>query len=285
MPNDKSAPPPTRQEQREHAEPGESQTPIPLGIKLLVAVLIVWGIYYIANAPINVPSSLGDGRTVADLEKGKAGGGSGAADGAALFASRCAACHQAAGQGLPGVFPPLAGSEWVQGRPETVAAIVLHGIAGPLTVKGAKFNGAMPTFSDQLSDAEIAAVLSYVRSQWGNAAAPILAQAVTQVRDATKDAPRPTTVTTNSASSNGERAAGRPVAIGRSKGRACMNCRKRRPGTGSQARPRSRRACGPPASLAWRWASASSPRCPASPVACKCGRWTIAAAWRSPRAG
>lgn len=102
MPNDKSAPPPTRQEQREHAEPGESQTPIPLGIKLLVAVLIVWGIYYIANAPINVPSSLGDGRTVADLEKGKAGGGSGAADNAALFASRCAACHQAAGQGLPG---------------------------------------------------------------------------------------------------------------------------------------------------------------------------------------
>lgn len=190
MLNDKSAPRPTPQEEREHAEPGESQTPIPLGIKLLVAALVVWGICYIANSPINVPASLGDSRTVADLEKGKAGGG-GATDGAALFASRCAACHQATGQGLPGVFPPLAGSEWVQGRPETVAAIVLHGITGPLTVKGAKFNGAMPSFSDQLSDAEIAAVLGYVRSQWGNAAPPILAQAVTQVRDATKEKTAP----------------------------------------------------------------------------------------------
>lgn len=188
MLNDKSAPQPTRQEERELAEPGEFQTPIPLSIKLLVAGLVVWGGYYIATAPINTPSSYGDQRTVADLEKGKAGGGGagGAADGAALFAGRCAACHQATGQGLPGVFPPLAGSEWVQGRPETVAAIVLHGVTGPLTVKGAKFSGAMPTFSDQLSDAEIAAVLSYVRSQWGNTAPPIVAQMVTQVRDATK---------------------------------------------------------------------------------------------------
>lgn len=146
------------------------------------------GGYYIATSPINAPSSTGDQRTIADLQKGKAGGAgsAGAADGAALFASRCVACHQATGQGLPGVFPSLAGSEWVQGRPETVTAIVLHGITGSLTVKGDKFTGAMPTFSDQLSDAEIAAVLSYVRSQWGNAAPPISAQTVAQVRDATK---------------------------------------------------------------------------------------------------
>jgi mono/diheme cytochrome c family protein len=182
---------PSPQEQREHADPGESQTPIPRGVVLLVAVLILWGIYYIARAPINIPSELGDGRTISALAGRKGGGGGGKADGAAIFSGQCAACHQATGQGLPGVFPPLAGSEWVRGKPETVVAIVLHGITGQLTVKGNAFNGSMPPFGAQLCDAEIAAVLSHVRSQWGNAAPPVPVELVGQVRAATKDKTSP----------------------------------------------------------------------------------------------
>ena len=99
-----------------------------------------------------------------------------------MYAARCVACHQASGAGLAGVFPPLVASEWVDGKASTLAAILLHGINGPLTVKGNAYNGAMPAFGAQLQDAEIAAVLTHIRSQWGNAAEAITADAVAQVR-------------------------------------------------------------------------------------------------------
>jgi mono/diheme cytochrome c family protein len=85
---------------------------------------------------------------------------------------------------MPGVFPPLAGSEITAGAPEIPIRIVLHGVQGPLTVKGQRFNGTMPPWG-QFSDADIAATLTYVRSQWGNAAAAVTAAQVTAVRQAT----------------------------------------------------------------------------------------------------
>lgn len=131
---------------------------------------------------------LGDQRTLADLIPRAAAApanGSAAVDGAAVFAARCAACHQPTGAGLAGVFPPLAGSEWVTGKDEILAKIVLHGVTGALTVNGAPFNGAMPAFKDQLSDTEIAAVLSHLRSKWGNSAPPVAADVVTKARTET----------------------------------------------------------------------------------------------------
>jgi mono/diheme cytochrome c family protein len=83
---------------------------------------------------------------------------------------------------LPGVFPPLAGSEWVLGKEATLARILLHGINGSLTVKGSTYNGAMPAFKEQLQDAEIAAVLSHVRSQWGNQGAVVAPEVVATAR-------------------------------------------------------------------------------------------------------
>lgn len=83
------------------------------------------------------------------------------------------------------MFPPLAGSEWVAGKDTTLAAIVLHGVNGPISVKGQAFNGAMPSFKGQLDDAQLAAVLTYLRSQWGNRAPPVTADAVALVRQAT----------------------------------------------------------------------------------------------------
>jgi len=108
-----------------------------------------------------------------------------AVDGAAIFAGSCVACHQAGGTGLPGVFPPLAGSSWVGGRDATLVQILLHGVQGALTVNGKNYNSAMPAFGNQLSDAQIAAVLTYVRSQWGNKAAAVNPSLVSAQRAAT----------------------------------------------------------------------------------------------------
>ncbi len=156
------------QQERENPEPEEGANPMPWFVILLTAALLGFGMVYIARTPLNNPPAWGDGRSVAELQGPALAPAGAKADGAAVYASHCAACHQASGTGLPGVFPPLAGSEWVGGKAETLVAIVLHGISGTLTVKGTTYNGAMPAFKDQLQDAEIAAVLTHLRGSWGN---------------------------------------------------------------------------------------------------------------------
>src|SRR5262245_1961820 len=175
----------SEQEKREHADPSEAGMPIPLGIFALMVGLVLFGAYYILTDSHPLASELGDQRTLADLApKAAAPGKAGAAlDGAPLYAARCAACHQPTGAGLPGVFPPLAGSEWVTGKDDVLANILLHGVTGDLTVKGATFKGAMPAFKDQLKDEEIAAVATHMRSQWGNKASPVAAEVVAKARD------------------------------------------------------------------------------------------------------
>ena len=89
------------------------------------------------------------------------------AQGKALYERNCATCHQATGEGLGEAFPPLAGSEVPNGPPEEHIRFVLHGRTGPLIVKGHQFNGVMPPFL-QLTDNELAAILTYERTSWGN---------------------------------------------------------------------------------------------------------------------
>jgi cytochrome c len=88
-----------------------------------------------------------------------------------VYAKNCQGCHQESGQGLPGAFPPVVGSEWVTGPSETVVRILLHGLQGPVEVGRAAYNGAMPAWKDVLKDEEIAAVATYIR-QWAPNAAP-----------------------------------------------------------------------------------------------------------------
>ena len=83
---------------------------------------------------------------------------------------------------MPSVFPPLAGSEWLNGRAEIPIAIVLKGLQGEITVKGAKFNGAMLAWESVLNDADVAETLTYARSQWGNKSAPVTAAQVKAAR-------------------------------------------------------------------------------------------------------
>lgn len=173
------------QQERENPEPSEATNPAPLFVILVVIGLFVFGALYIAGTSFTGEPAWGDARTLADLQ-GPAPAAPGAAiDGSAVYASRCIACHQAGGTGLSGVFPPLAESEWVVGDETTLVALVLHGISGPLTVKGKSYDGAMPAFAGQLQDAEIAAVLSHIRSQWGNSAEPVAAATVATVRSDT----------------------------------------------------------------------------------------------------
>lgn len=82
-----------------------------------------------------------------------------------VYEHNCAACHQMSGQGIPGSFPPLAGSDYLRNKQASIRT-VLHGLKGPVTVNGKQFNGVMPALG--LSDSEIANVLTYINSKWNN---------------------------------------------------------------------------------------------------------------------
>lgn len=108
-----------------------------------------------------------------------------AQDGGQLFALYCSACHGADGAGATGgAFPPLAESPWVGGDPDRAVKIVLHGLHGPVNVAGKTYNLEMPPQGTMLADDQIAAILTYVRSSWGNQAGPVTADLVKSIRTA-----------------------------------------------------------------------------------------------------
>ncbi|MEX2303220.1 MAG: cytochrome c [Bryobacterales bacterium] len=100
------------------------------------------------------------------------------------FNNYCSACHQYDEQGM-GEAPPLDKSPWVTGSEERLIRIVLHGVRGPIEVHGKTYNREMPGFGQILSNAEIAAMLSFVRKRFGEPSPEILATSVGQVREAT----------------------------------------------------------------------------------------------------
>lgn len=109
------------------------------------------------------------------------------ANGKAVFERVCAACHQPTGLGLPGAFPPLAGSEILtRGDGSTVVRIVLHGLQGPITVGGNTFNSVMPPQGPMLKDNEISDAISYARSSWGNRASAVSEATVRTLRATVK---------------------------------------------------------------------------------------------------
>ncbi|MEX0883981.1 MAG: c-type cytochrome, partial [Cyclobacteriaceae bacterium] len=100
----------------------------------------------------------------------------------------CITCHQEDGKGLEASgFPPLAGTEWVNGSEERLIKIVLNGLMGPIEVLGKDYPGQVPMtpYAGMLNDREVAAVTTYVRNSFGNEATPITPQKVKEVREAT----------------------------------------------------------------------------------------------------
>ena len=109
--------------------------------------------------------------TVSTASAGPAAEETPLSQGKKVYGSNCANCHQSTGEGQPGSYPPLGGSEWVIGNKERLAAILLHGVAGPITVRGASYGTqVMPAWASALTDEKIADVMTYMRATWGNTA-------------------------------------------------------------------------------------------------------------------
>lgn len=176
----------TPQQQRENADPDELARPLPWFLTMFLGAMAMWGAFYIYSTPSGEESAYGDQRTVATLRPPvKETGAMPAANGKQVYTAKCVACHQASGLGLPGVFPPLAGADWVLGDEKILINILLHGVNGEMVVNGVTYKGAMPAWNS-LSDAELAGVLTYIRQEWGNKATEISAEAVAAQRAATK---------------------------------------------------------------------------------------------------
>lgn len=123
------------------------------------------------------------------------GAGAAAVDGKAVYERTCASCHQATGLGVPSAFPPLVKSEYVStGDPRVTTHIVLKGLSGEVKVDGQGYNGLMPAWENVLSDAEIAAVVTYIRSSWGNSASAVDTATVAAERAKLSSRTKPLTV-------------------------------------------------------------------------------------------
>jgi mono/diheme cytochrome c family protein len=103
--------------------------------------------------------------------------------GATLYQINCSACHQATGEGLKGIFPPLAQSDYLLADKERSIRIALQGIGGPIVVNGVEYQGVMPAPAP-MDDQQVADVLTYVRSAWGNRGDAVTPAEVKQVRAA-----------------------------------------------------------------------------------------------------
>lgn len=98
-----------------------------------------------------------------------------------VYDQYCIVCHQADGAGVPNAFPPLIQTDWVLGDKDRLIGVVLNGLTGEIEVNGETYNSAM-TAHDFLSDQEVADVITYVRSSFGNEGGPVSAEEVAQVR-------------------------------------------------------------------------------------------------------
>lgn len=155
------------------------------------------GSYYKEAMPIaNSPESLvltdeqrsiirnwvdsGAARGVAPVDNGKKSKSERIELGQRLFTSICSACHQPMGQGRPNVFPPLAGSDFLNANKNRAIQIVIHGRQGEVVVNGLTFNNSMPSFP--LNDQDIANVLTYVYNSFGNSGLEVTPEEVKSLR-------------------------------------------------------------------------------------------------------
>lgn len=187
-------------------EPSRAETPapIPSWAWVLFIVIVAFGVFYgvqlwrpppdFATTPTYGPVALNHSQS-AGLSTAAGNAATGAAQptgatdgdaalGASVYSNNCASCHQATGLGLPGVFPSLVGNPAViDTDPTTHIDVVLNGLQGTV-IDGVQYAAPMPPWADQLSDAQIAAVINHERSSWGNNAPKVTAADVATLRAA-----------------------------------------------------------------------------------------------------
>lgn len=171
---------------REKEEPQEGFSPVPIFLMFIFAALCFWGGVYLVehsggyrwdayspdfNPSAGAPKPI----EIALFDRG-----------AKVYRNQCAQCHQADGNGVLGVYPPLVASNWVTGHPQVVSRILINGLNGPIVVKGSKYNGNMPAFGSSglaLSDKDIAGVITYIRQEWGNSASDVTVATIAEYTD------------------------------------------------------------------------------------------------------
>lgn len=141
---------------------------IPIGTVVVVAAAVVIGLVWqadmeAADGPPEPPEQIPSGQQ--------------------LYDRHCAACHGTDGDAPPPRYPPLVETEWVTGDAERPTLVVLHGLRGPIEVRGRTYDEPMPGFGTRLSDPEIARILTYIRTSWGNDASPVEPEDVAEIRD------------------------------------------------------------------------------------------------------
>jgi mono/diheme cytochrome c family protein len=169
-------------------EPTATHSTVPVWIfALTLALLFLGGIYfdqYSGWFDANVYGPYVSANEV-ELYQPKSGAAALLAQGRGLYEKNCGICHQPDGMGKPGLFPPLAGSEWVNAKGiNRLAQIPLEGLTGTIEVKGQQmtFPAGMVAIGAVLSDNDLAAVLSYIRGSWGNKAEPVDADDLKAIR-------------------------------------------------------------------------------------------------------
>ncbi len=177
---------------REKVEPRIGREPLSLWLIAIYGFAVFFGGAYLGRYAGNFSGDgldyLGGAPRVAT--KGSGGGGAEQAaeltpfeKGAKIYSANCATCHQANGLGVPGQYPPLDGSDIVNGGSRRHVMIVLKGLQGPVTVKGKLYGSAvMQPWEKTLNNEKIADVVTYERAAWSNKGTPVTAEGVAALR-------------------------------------------------------------------------------------------------------
>jgi mono/diheme cytochrome c family protein len=177
--------------QREKREPRAGMEPLSIWLIAVYGLAIFFGGAYLGRFSGNFSGESLDPMGGAQSVKKKGANGPEQATelsqvdrGKKIFSGNCAVCHQPNGLGAASQgYPPLAGSEIVNGGSKRVGMIVLKGLQGPITVKGQSFGTAvMQPWEKTLTDAKIADVITYIRQEWGNKGGPVSAAQIGALR-------------------------------------------------------------------------------------------------------
>lgn len=167
----------------EAPEPKAARAAAPVWLFILFFMLLYWGMIYFdqrsawADPQVYIPY-----HSSAELALYQPDTAGGKELGKKFYNDVCALCHNPDGTGKPGQGPPFVGSEMVLGSPGRMIRIPLAGLSGPLQVKGQEYNLSMPAMGAAMTDEQLAAVLTYIRSSWGNKASEITPEQVKGIR-------------------------------------------------------------------------------------------------------